>query len=62
MCIVICSKCKEPVVIKSNYDYTICSNCGEVIYHINKINLDDEKNMKIAFDSIEDSLRKNKLS
>jgi hypothetical protein len=33
MKIIICSKCKQPVVVLNNKDYVLC--CGEVIY-VNK--------------------------
>jgi len=53
---IICPKCKEPVVVPEGVDYVIC--CDEVIYVINSIKLDDPKTMKIAFDSIKESLMK----
>jgi len=50
----LCPKCKQPVFNHDNNDYVIC--CGEVIIVVNHLKLDDENVMKIAFDSIKDSL------
>ena len=53
---IICPKCKQAITIVDGTEYVIC--CGEVIYVDNNIKLDDPKTMKIAFDSIRDSLIK----
>jgi hypothetical protein len=52
---VICPKCNQPVTVPRGVDYIIC--CGEVIIVINDVVLDNEKRMKIAFDSIKHSIK-----
>jgi len=53
---IICPKCKQAITITEGTEYVLC--CDEVIYVDNNIKLDDLKTMKIAFDSIKESLMK----
>lgn len=54
---IICPKCKQPIVVPKGTDYVIC--CNEVNFVINEVKLDDEKTMKIAFNSIKYLFKEN---